>query len=170
MKAPSGTRIEITNDIVAHAEDLIRKVIPANDLRLIVSNIGITADFSAMYTANSGPHTATIQVELNADHKTSSFEYMDQVRETTYFGNAGVSTFITVGRIAGRRSESRDCPRRLTCRSADRNLTNTFATAQDLARQYPPSCRRERSFHSAGSGLSVAARECGPHPRKRARV
>ena len=61
-------------------QDLIRHVVDPADFKMIVSNIGVVPDFSALYTSNAGPYTATIQVELKEDHKTSSFEYMDRMR------------------------------------------------------------------------------------------
>ena len=47
---------------------------------MIVSNIGITPDFSAIYTSNSGQHTAFVQVSLKKDHEIGSYEYMSRVR------------------------------------------------------------------------------------------
>ena len=43
---------------------------------MVVSNIGIVPDFSALYTTNAGAYTATIQVALKPSHDISSFEYM----------------------------------------------------------------------------------------------
>ncbi len=81
VKAPSGTRVEITEALVAKAELLIRHTVDAGDLDRIVSNIGTNPDISAIYTTNSAPHTAFIQVSLKQGHKTGSYEYMDRVRE-----------------------------------------------------------------------------------------
>ena len=47
---------------------------------MIVSNIGVNADLSAIYTTNSAMHTAFVQVQLNKEHKTSTFVYIDRVR------------------------------------------------------------------------------------------
>ena len=58
----------------------MREVVPRKELRILVSNIGITPGFSSIYTPNSGPHTAFVQVGLEEDHAHSSFEYMDRVR------------------------------------------------------------------------------------------
>jgi multidrug efflux pump subunit AcrB len=80
LKATTGTRIELTDQLVQKVEHIIHEAIPAKDLKIIVSNIGVTPGFSSIYTPNSGPHTAFVQVGLNADHKLSSFEYMDVVR------------------------------------------------------------------------------------------
>ncbi len=99
VKAPSGSRIEVTNDEIARLEDIIRKTIDPKDLKLIVSNIGVIPGFSSIYTSNAGPHTATVQVALNDGHHLSSFKYMDMVRAriqqempelTTYFQSGGM--------------------------------------------------------------------------------
>ena len=80
VKAPSGTRIEVTAQDVAKVEALVRRIVDPNDLELIVSNIGVTPDFSSIYTSNAGPHTATVQVALKEDHRIGSYEYMARVR------------------------------------------------------------------------------------------
>ena len=80
LKATTGTRIELTDKLVQQVEQVVREVVPAKDLKIIVSNIGVTPGFSSIYTPNSGPHTAFIQVGLNASHHLSSFQYMDRVR------------------------------------------------------------------------------------------
>jgi HAE1 family hydrophobic/amphiphilic exporter-1 len=80
VKAQTGTRIELTDQLVQQVEQIVRDTVPTNDLKIIVSNIGVTPGFSSIYTPNSGPHTAFVQVGLNAGHKLSSFQYMDLVR------------------------------------------------------------------------------------------
>ncbi|MBO0720161.1 MAG: efflux RND transporter permease subunit, partial [Blastocatellia bacterium] len=58
-----------------------------------------TPDFSAMYTSNSAPHTAFVQVSLKEDAQTGSYEYMSQVRKrmasdlpylNAYFQSGGI--------------------------------------------------------------------------------
>jgi multidrug efflux pump subunit AcrB len=99
LKAPSGTRIERTEDEVARVEQLIRNVIPPEDLQMIVSNIGTTPDFSAIYSSNSAQHTAFVQVALKDEHKVGSYDYMRKIsarmsREmpelATYFQSGGL--------------------------------------------------------------------------------
>ena len=80
VKAPTGTRLELTNGLIDKVEQLVRQVVPADQLRIVVSNIGTTPGFSSIYTSNSGPHTAFVQVGLRDNHTLSSFEYMDAVR------------------------------------------------------------------------------------------
>ena len=68
-RAPSGTRIERTEEKVALLEEFIKKTIPEHDLELIVSEIGVNADWSAAYTPNAGPMDAVIKVQLK-EHRT----------------------------------------------------------------------------------------------------
>jgi multidrug efflux pump subunit AcrB len=66
---------------------------------MVVSNIGITPDFSVIYTSNSAPHTAFVQASLKEGHKVGSYEYMRKVRAriskqlpelTSYFQSGGL--------------------------------------------------------------------------------
>jgi hydrophobic/amphiphilic exporter-1 (mainly G- bacteria), HAE1 family len=107
VKAPSGTRIELTNDYMARVEDDIRQVVPADELRMIVSNIGVNADLSAIYTTNSAMHTAFVQVQLQKEHKTSSFVYINRVRRKLASDLPELSTFFQTGGTGRFRGESR---------------------------------------------------------------
>lgn len=81
LKAPSGTRLSVTENEVAKVEDIVRKTVTPEDLGMIVSNIGTTPDFSAIYTTNSAMHTGFVQVSLKEDHKAGSYEYMARMKE-----------------------------------------------------------------------------------------
>src|ERR1041385_5440393 len=80
LKAPTGTRLAVTGSEVAKVEDLIRRTVLREDLGMIVSNIGATPDFSAIYTTNSAMHTAFVQVSLTEEHKVGSYEYMARAK------------------------------------------------------------------------------------------
>jgi multidrug efflux pump subunit AcrB len=67
------------------------------DLKRIVSNIGVVPDFSSLYTTNSGPYTATVQVQLNEPHHLSSFEYMSRVQERMAKDFPEIRTFFSSG-------------------------------------------------------------------------
>jgi hydrophobic/amphiphilic exporter-1 (mainly G- bacteria), HAE1 family len=97
LKAPSGTRIELTEQAVKRAEDEIRKIVPADELGMIVSNIGVTPGFSAIYTPNSAAHTAFIQVSLKEGHKLGSYEYMNRVRLALRSDLPELSTYFQAG-------------------------------------------------------------------------
>ena len=132
VKAPSGTRVELTEDYVKQVEQIIRNVVPPSELQIIVSNIGITTDFSAIYTPNSAPHTAFVQVSLKEDHKVGSYEYMRRVREqlsgklpqlSTYFQSGGlVDAVINLG-----------LPAPIDIQVSGNNLDKVYSTAASLA-------------------------------------
>ena len=134
VKLPSGTRIGVTEQEVAKIEDLVRKEVSPEDLGMIVSNIGSTPDFSAMYTSNSAMHTATIQVSLKEDHKVGSYEYMAKVREqmakelpevSAYFQSGGlVDAVLGLGMAAP-----------IDVKVAGSNQTVAMAVAMQLARR-----------------------------------
>jgi multidrug efflux pump subunit AcrB len=99
VKAPSGSRMSVTESEVAKVEALIRQIIPPSDLGVVLSNIGVTPGFSSIYTSNSAQHTAFVQVGLKDDHKVGSYEYMARVKQriadelpelSTYFQSGGM--------------------------------------------------------------------------------
>ncbi|HLH09552.1 MAG TPA: efflux RND transporter permease subunit, partial [Terriglobales bacterium] len=97
VKAPTGTRIELTDQYIKRVEDDIREVVPPSDLGMIVSNIGITPDFSAIYTPNSGQHTAFVQVSLKEGNKVGSYGYMRKVRQKLADDLPELSTYFQAG-------------------------------------------------------------------------
>jgi CzcA family heavy metal efflux pump len=68
VRTTPGTRVEETEKVVAGIEDLMHEVVPRGQIDTIVSNIGIFRGFAAMYSQNSGQHTATVQVKLSKEH------------------------------------------------------------------------------------------------------
>jgi len=135
VKAPTGTRIEETEQDIKKVEEVVRRSVDPKDLKMIVSNIGVMPGFSAMYTPNSGPHTAFVQVKLTDDHKVGSYEYMDRVRAalardlpelTAYFQSGGlVDAVLNMGLPA---------PIDLQVATGS-DLQKAYDTAMDLARQ-----------------------------------
>src|SRR4051794_21577565 len=134
MKAPTGTRIGVTEGEVAKVEALLRQVVSPEDLGMIVSNIGTSPDFSAIYTTNSGSHTAFVQVSLKEEHKTGSYEYMAAVKQRiqaempelrAYFSSGGmVDAVLNLG-----------LPAPIDVQVAGSNMKDAFATANRLAAQ-----------------------------------
>ncbi|MFN7938678.1 MAG: efflux RND transporter permease subunit [Bryobacteraceae bacterium] len=98
MKAPSGTSLDITEAKVKRVEQMVREIVDPRDLEMLVSNVGVVPDFSAIYTSNAAPHMAFVQVSLKEKRTTGSYAYMARVRErlrrempelTTYFQSGG---------------------------------------------------------------------------------
>lgn len=97
IKAPSGTRLEVTAEEIAKVESIIREEVDKDDLDMVVSNIGVTPDYSAIYTSNSAQHTATVQSSLKEGHKGGSYEYMAKVRARLGKDMPQLSTFFQSG-------------------------------------------------------------------------
>jgi multidrug efflux pump subunit AcrB len=97
VKAPSGTRLELTEQMIAKVEQVVRDIVPARDLKIIVSNIGTTPGFNSILNPNSCPSTAIVQVGLNDGHKFSSFEYMNLVRARLRNDVPEVSAYFQTG-------------------------------------------------------------------------
>ena len=131
-KVPTGTRIEMTDNYVAKVEDLIRHTVKPADLHMIVSNIGVVPDFSALYTTNQGPYTATIQVQLNEEHSTSSFEYMDRVRDNIERQFPEIRTFFSSGSMVDAiLNQGMLAP--IDVQVSGSNLPQDYSLAQDFA-------------------------------------
>jgi multidrug efflux pump subunit AcrB len=96
-KASSGTRIELSEQYAKQIEGVVREVVPGNELGMIVSNIGITTDFSAIYTPNSAPHTGFVQVSLKKGHKVGGYEYMQKVQDRMRKDLPEVSAYFQSG-------------------------------------------------------------------------
>jgi len=132
LKVPTGTRIEVTDQYVAKVEDLIRSTMEGKDLRRIVSNIGVVPDFSSLYTTNSGPYTATVQVQLNDSHRLSSFEYMDRVQQRMASQFPEIRTFFSSGSMVDAILNS-GMPAPIDVQVSSSNLEQINGIAQNLS-------------------------------------
>jgi len=97
VKAPSGTRLELTDQLIGQVEDIVRQTVSQKDLKIIVSNIGTTPGFNAILNPNSCPSTAIVQVGLNDGHALSSFDYMNRVRARLRHELPQLSTYFQTG-------------------------------------------------------------------------
>ena len=97
MKAPPGTRLEMTDLYCARVENIIRQVVPPSDLNMIVSNIGVYPDLSSIYTTNTAMDNAFIQVSLKKEHEVGSYVYMARVRRRLHQEIPDVETYFQTG-------------------------------------------------------------------------
>jgi multidrug efflux pump subunit AcrB len=134
VKAPSGTRIELTDRYVARVEDIVRQVVPAEDLNIIVSNIGVTPDLSAIYTSNSGMHTAFVQISLKEDHSVSSFVYMQRVREKLAHDLPDVQAYFQSGGLVDS-IVNQGLPAPINVQVSSNDMEGAYALAQSLAQK-----------------------------------
>jgi len=132
VKAPSGTRLEVTDQYVAQVEREVRSVIPSKDLHMIVSNIGITPGFESIYTSNSGENTAFVNVALNKGHSRSSFEYMRLVHAKLHNDLPQLSTYFQSGSLVDA-VVNLGLPAPIDIQVEGSNMHDAYATARGLA-------------------------------------
>ncbi len=132
LKAPTGSRLEVTNEYIAKVEQDIRSVIPSQDLQMIVSNIGITDGFESIYTSNSDESTAFVDVELNKHHSKSSFAYMNLVRAKIHENLPELSTYFQSGSLVDA-TVNQGMPAPIDVQVEGSGLRGDYATATALA-------------------------------------
>jgi multidrug efflux pump subunit AcrB len=132
-RAPSGTRIERTEERIAELEKFIQTIIPPHDLELFISEIGVNADWSAAYTPNSGPMDAVIKVQLTEHRTRSAQEYVHLVRT----GVAKDSRFRDMdfgfdagGMVRGAMNEGKSTP--INIRVTGKNQKQARAIAEQI--------------------------------------
>ena len=159
VKAPTGSRLEMTNQYVARVEDDIRQVIGAKDLKMIVSNIGLTPDLSSIYTSNSGQHTAFVQVSLAEHHDLSTFAYMRQVQQKLNADLPELSTYFLTGGLVDS-VVNQGMPAPIDIQVSGNNQHEAYAVANRAGPKAEGHAQCERRFDSAGPQLSRTAVGC----------
>jgi multidrug efflux pump subunit AcrB len=81
MQAPSGTRIERTEELVARAEAAIKETVPRDELQMLIANIGVLLDWPAAYTPNAGPQDAFFEVQLTDQRSHTAQGYARRLRQ-----------------------------------------------------------------------------------------
>src|SRR5271156_1580233 len=99
FRAPAGTRIELTTDMARQIEAIVRKVIPPEDLDMVVSNIGIAPSLSAIYSPNAAQDSGFIQVELKSGHQHTTKYYVAQLKRLLPMQLSDVRTLFSSGSI-----------------------------------------------------------------------
>jgi len=83
IRARAGTRIETTKVIFSRVEEEIRKTIPADEIELMMDNIGLTPE-TFNYAFGDGATISSadgeVLIALNAKHHGSTEKYMKQLR------------------------------------------------------------------------------------------
>ena len=130
----------MTDKYISRVEDEIRSVIPKSDLQMIVSNIGITPDLSAIYTTNSAMHTAFVQVNLSEEHQVGSYEYMERVRRKLARELPELSIYLS-GRGLVDSVVNQGLPAPLDIQVSDNDLAEGYGIARKIALQLKGSKR-----------------------------
>ncbi len=134
LKTPAGTRLELTDQYCARIEQIIRQEVRPADLNMIVSNIGVYPDLSAIYTTNTAMDNAFIQVSLKEHHTIGSYAYMQRVRTRVSKEIPEVQTFFHAGGLVDSIvNQGRPAP--FDIRVSTQNLKEGSKVAQQLAGQ-----------------------------------
>jgi multidrug efflux pump subunit AcrB len=80
VRAPSGTRIEETESKIAGVEQFVKEK-TGEDLELVISEIGLTPNWSAAYTPNAGPMDTVVKVQLKPERSRSAQECVQLLRQ-----------------------------------------------------------------------------------------
>lgn len=81
VRAPSRLRLDATERRIVEVEKLIAETIPAHELEMVVSEIGLNNDWSAAYSPNAGQQDTVIRLQLNPERSKSAQEYAIILRE-----------------------------------------------------------------------------------------
>ncbi|HET6880725.1 MAG TPA: efflux RND transporter permease subunit [Pirellulales bacterium] len=79
VRAATATRVEETELRIAAVEDFLKRAI-GDDLDAVISEIGVTPDWSAAYTPNSGPMDTVVKVQLTSNRRLSSQQHIERLR------------------------------------------------------------------------------------------
>jgi multidrug efflux pump subunit AcrB len=94
----------------------------------------VVPDFSALYTTNAGPYTATVQVALKEPRHLSSFEYMDRVQDRMSKQFPDIRTFFSSGSMVDAILNS-GMPAPIDVQVSSPDLNQIYGIAQNLATQ-----------------------------------
>jgi multidrug efflux pump subunit AcrB len=92
----------------------------------------VVPDFTSIYTPNSGPHTATVQVALSENHKIGSYEYMERVRQRLASDMPEINTFFQSGGLQDA-VLNQGLPAPIDLQVSGQSLSATYQVATDLA-------------------------------------
>ncbi|UBF27003.1 efflux RND transporter permease subunit [Kovacikia minuta CCNUW1] len=84
VRAPAGTRIEATEQLFGQVEQTIRRVIPAEEVSVILDNIGLPVggiNLAFSDSATIGSADGEILVSLNHEHHGSTWQYVKKLRK-----------------------------------------------------------------------------------------
>lgn len=85
VKAPSGTRIEVTADYFSRVENEIRKIIPSDEIKMLIDNIGLNpVPYTLAFGDNAtvGGWDGEILISLEHIRKKTTQEYMQIIRKS----------------------------------------------------------------------------------------
>ena len=132
FKAPSGTRLSVTENYAAEMEALIKRTVLPEDLGIIVDNIGVDNGFSAVYTSNAAMHTGFVQVGLKPGHRVGSYEYIARIKQALTREMPQITPFFSTGSLVDA-VVSMGAPAPIDVQIVGANLDTDNRVAQEIA-------------------------------------
>ncbi|HEX4130811.1 MAG TPA: efflux RND transporter permease subunit [Pirellulales bacterium] len=135
VRAPTGTRIEVTEERIAAVEKFVRETIDPHDFDLIVSEMGVTPDWSAAYTPNAGPMDGVVKVQLREHRSHSAQEYVATLRAGLVSNRKYADldfSFDAGGMVRGALNEGKSSP--LTVRVVGKDQKACYQVAENIKR------------------------------------
>jgi multidrug efflux pump subunit AcrB len=141
VRAAPGTRIDEPPNIsleegkgmeakIARVEKFIKAHIPAHNLELVISEIGLTADWSAAYTANSGPQDALVKVQLTHHRSKTAQDYVSILRRAFAADPRFYDlefAFDSGGLVRGALNEGKSTPINIQLKGKDQEVLHKIA-------------------------------------------
>jgi multidrug efflux pump subunit AcrB len=134
FKAPSGTKLTVTERKVANLESLIKAIVRPGDLAILVDNIGVDNGFSAVYTSNAAMHTGFVQVGLQPGHSIGSYEYISRIKKRMAQEMPEITPFFSTGSLVDA-VVSMGAPAAIDVQIIGADLAADNIVAQDIASQ-----------------------------------
>lgn len=132
LRMPAGSRLEVSNDYVAKVEDIIRKTVAPADMGMIVSNIGVYPDLSAIYTTNASMDTAFVQTSLKEGSHVGSYEYMRRVQAAVSRQMPELSAYYQTGGLVDA-VINQGLPAPIDIEIKSQHMRNSYALATQIA-------------------------------------
>jgi len=131
VRAPSGTRIEETEVIFEKIENIIRQVVPKEEMGLILDNIGLSGS-NVAYSDNSsiGPFEGEINVSLKPNHKPTD-KYKQEIRKAVNRAFPDVVIFYQAADMVTQILNF-GLPAPINVQVVGKNKVDNFKIAQDI--------------------------------------
>jgi CzcA family heavy metal efflux pump len=103
VRAPAGTRIEETQHVFTQVENVIRSVIPKNEIDLVLANIGLPMNLNLALsdTATISSADGEILVSLNQQKHGPTWDYVKKIRQKLMAKYPNYTFFVQPSDIVG---------------------------------------------------------------------
>jgi multidrug efflux pump subunit AcrB len=129
VRLPTGAEIDRTEKKIELVEEFLRRQI-GEDLELIVSELGVTPDWSAAYTPNAGTMDVVVKVQLISERRHSAQEHVRELRRgfacDKRFGDLEFA-FDAGGMVRGALNEGKSSPLTVRITSNDQDVAEQLA-------------------------------------------